>query len=191
MKKINKWFTLIEVVVSVTIFSIMMVSMISIYILSSETTLKSDINRAMHENIKSVVTEMSEDIIKNWLSGVSNSTIDSCDFDLTGNYKQWTKLCTKSLNNYYLAKKVSWTYPRVNNSDCLWLADQCYIVKNGIPLTNSLVSIKDLNFYISNSRVNKATIIITLQPTIKAWVKPNAIKENKIIFQTSISERLF
>ncbi len=191
MKKINKWFTLIEVIVSVTIFSIMMVSMISIYILSSETSLKSDINRAMHENIKSVTTEMSEDIIKNWLIWTSNSTIDNCDFDITGNYKKWTKLCMKSLNDYYLAKNISWTYARVNNADCQWLADQCYIVKNWVPLTNSLVSIKNLNFYVSTSRVNKATIIMTLQPTIKAWVKPNAIKENKIIFQTSISERLF
>jgi hypothetical protein len=39
--------------------------MISIYIVSSDISLKSDINRAMHENIKSVVTEISEDIIKN------------------------------------------------------------------------------------------------------------------------------
>gem|GEM_PF-6556230 len=42
-----------------------MISMISIYILSSDTSLKSDINRAMHENIKSVITDISEDIMKN------------------------------------------------------------------------------------------------------------------------------
>jgi len=39
--------------------------MISIYILASETSLKSDINRAMHENIKSVITDISENVIKN------------------------------------------------------------------------------------------------------------------------------
>jgi len=39
--------------------------MISIYILSSETSLKSDINRAMHENVKSVISEISEDLMKN------------------------------------------------------------------------------------------------------------------------------
>ncbi|NCO31344.1 hypothetical protein GW891_00475 [bacterium] len=65
MKKNINAFTLVEVVVSITIFSIMMISIISIYILSSDTSLKSDINRAMHENMKSVTTEISEDIMKN------------------------------------------------------------------------------------------------------------------------------
>ena len=192
MKKNNKWFTLIEVIVSVTIFSIMMISMISIYILSSDISLKSDINRAMHENIKSVITEVSEDIIKNWLEWTSNSTIDNCDFNLTNNYKEGTQLCTKSLNKYYLAtKNIDWTYIRAENLDCWELKDQCYIVKNWVPLTNSLVSIKNLKFYVSNANVNKVTLVINLQPTVMAWVKANMIKENNIIFQTTISERLF
>jgi prepilin-type N-terminal cleavage/methylation domain-containing protein len=53
-----KAFTLIEVIVSITIFSIIMISIIAIYILSSDTSAKSDINRAMHENLKSVITEI-------------------------------------------------------------------------------------------------------------------------------------
>jgi hypothetical protein len=146
----------------------------------------------MHENIKSVVTEISEDIIKNWLTWTSKTTIDNCDFFLTNNYKEGTKLCTKSWNEYYLAKKnIDWIYIRTENSDCWDFLDQCYLVKNGVPLTNSLVSIKNLKFYISNSNVNKATMVIDLLPTLKAWVKPNMIKENNIIFQTTISERLF
>jgi hypothetical protein len=40
----------------------------SIYILASDTSLKSDINRVMHENLKSIVTEISEDVIKNNIS---------------------------------------------------------------------------------------------------------------------------
>jgi hypothetical protein len=35
-----------------------MVSIIAVYILSSDISAKSDINRAMHENIKSVITEI-------------------------------------------------------------------------------------------------------------------------------------
>jgi prepilin-type N-terminal cleavage/methylation domain-containing protein len=51
-------FTLVEVIVSITIFSIIMISIIAIYILSSDTSAKSDVNRAMHENLKSVITEI-------------------------------------------------------------------------------------------------------------------------------------
>ena len=191
MKKNKTWFTLVEVVVSVTIFSIIMISMISIYILSSDTSLKSDINRAMHENIKSVITDISEDIMKNSILWVSYDVMDSCGFSISGNYKVGDKLCISSLNDYYLAKKSLWTYIRVDKFSCENLDDQCYIVKNWNPLTNSLVSVKDLQFYVSSENVNKATIKIILQPTIKAGVKPDLIKNNKIIFQTTISERPF
>jgi prepilin-type N-terminal cleavage/methylation domain-containing protein len=58
-------FTLIEVLVSITIFSIMMISVISIYIISTDITLKSDINRIMQENLKNVSNKIAEDIRKN------------------------------------------------------------------------------------------------------------------------------
>jgi prepilin-type N-terminal cleavage/methylation domain-containing protein len=191
----HKAFTLIEVIVSITIFSIIMISIIAIYILSSDTSAKSDINRAMHENLKSIITEIWEDIIKNWISGVSLSILDDCNFNLTNNYKNGTELCLKSWNNYYLAKKsTSWawdTYTRVENSLCSDFQDQCYLVKNWAPLTNSLVSIKDLEFLVSSQNVNKVTIKIVLQPTSKAGVKPNLIADSKLMFQTTISERPF
>ncbi|MDD2907957.1 MAG: prepilin-type N-terminal cleavage/methylation domain-containing protein [Candidatus Gracilibacteria bacterium] len=191
MKKNIKAFTLVEVVVSVTIFSIIMISIISIYILSSDTSLKSDINRAMHENIKSVVTEISEDIIKNNILGVSIDTLDTCSFATSTSYKHGSKLCTAGLNDYYLAKKTNSGYIRVDNLSCEPITEQCFIVKNGKPLTNSLVTVKNLDFYVSSLFVNKATIKIILQPTIKAGVKPNLIENNKLIFQTTISERPF
>lgn len=193
MKNNNKWFTLIEVIVSVAIFSIMMVSMISIYILSTGTSLKTDINRSMHENIKSVITEISEDIVKNGIQWVSESITDtSCGLSTGDEYKQGNKLCSDSWKYYYLAKKnTSWDYVRTDSSECDEIKDQCYVAENGNPLTNSLVSIKDLKFYASSQWVNKVTILISLQPTVKAWVKADLIKNNILNFQTTISERLF
>jgi type II secretory pathway pseudopilin PulG len=189
-------FTFIEVIVSITIFSIIMISIIAIYILSSDTSAKSDINRAMHENLKSVITEIWEDIIKNWISGVSLlPVLDDCNLKSTDNYKKGTKLCLNSWNEYYLATKENWVYFRVEENSCSGIQDQCYIVKrsweNISPLTNSLVSIKDLEFFTSSQYINKVTIKIILQPTSKAWVKPNLIAESKLIFQTTISERPF
>jgi len=55
----------VEIMVALTIFSIIMVSVMSIYIVSSETTYNSEISRAMQENVKNVYMEISEDIIKN------------------------------------------------------------------------------------------------------------------------------
>lgn len=191
MKKINSWFTLIEVVVWVTIFSVILITMMSIYILSSDTSLKSDINRAMHENIKSIVTDISEDIIKNNIVWVSSNSIDDCSFpSWIWNFKKWTKFCS-FLNEYYLAKKVWNSYIRTQNSECEIFSEQCYIVKNWVPLSNSLVSIKSLDFYVTNTLSKKVTLNIKLQPTTKAWVKPNLIKENTLLFQTTISERPF
>lgn len=192
MKKNKLWFTLIEVVVSVAIFSIIVISMISIYILSSETSLKSDINRAMHENIKSVVSEISEDIIKNSITWVSQNVLDWCSFSITwSNYKSWNKLCIL-WNDYYIAKENLWIYTRIDDiSYCQQLENQCYIVKNWELLTNSLVTVKSLNFKVSKSYVPKVTINIILQPTIKSWVRPHLIEQNKLIFQTTISGRPF
>lgn len=199
MKKqnLNYWFTLVEVLVSITIFSIMFISIIWIYIISTDISMKSDINRVMQENLKNLASKISEDIRKDWIKWVSSSTIDTCDFDKTTlkNYKVWDKLCAKSGNIYYLAKKdlVLWEYYRVSDSlECSWLTDNCVIAMwPNEPLTNSYVSIKELKFYISDDSVPKVTINIVLQPSIKKWVKPDMIKDSKIIFQTTISERLF
>lgn len=196
MKNIRvKAFTLVEVLVSITIFSIMIISIIWIYIVSSDVSVKSDINRIMQENLKHVSNLIAEDIRKNWIIWVSWNTTDTCNFDIWSNkYKIWDKLCLKSLKNYYLAKKdtVSWEYIRTNSLNCSWINDNCTIV-NWIsePLTNSYISIKELKFYLSKEEIPKVTINIVAQPSVKKGVKQELIKENKIIFQTTISERIF
>jgi len=65
MKFKNKGFTLVETIVSLTILSIIMISVLSIFISSTDTSYKIDINRAMQENIKNIVEHISEDIRKN------------------------------------------------------------------------------------------------------------------------------
>lgn len=189
-------FTLIEVIVSITIFSIMIVSIIFIYVSWTDITLKSDINRSLHENLKIVSNTIAEDIRKNWIQWVSsNSSTPDCDFVTWTNwYKSWNKLCSKWWNSYYLAKfnNTTWDYIRIEDSECIWLSDRCSIVLGpDKPLTNSYISIKKLTFYISNDYVPKVTINILAQPSIKKWVKTDLIKDSVINFQTTISERPF
>ena len=206
MKKqeLHFWFTLIEVLVSITIFSIMFISIIWIYVISTDINLKSDINRMMQENLKILSSKISEDIRKNWITWVSNSTTDTCDFLVWGNnYKVWDELCTKSGSKYYLAKKdkLSWEYLRTSSSECDNLTDNCVIAmwihdpltnsNSYDPLTNSYVSVKDVTFYLSSDYVPKVTMNIVLQPSSNKWVKPDLIKESNMIFQTTVSERPF
>ncbi|MDD3793758.1 MAG: prepilin-type N-terminal cleavage/methylation domain-containing protein [Candidatus Gracilibacteria bacterium] len=196
MKKSKIGFTLIEIVVSVAIFSIIIISMISIYILSSETSLKSDINRAMHENTKNIVSEIYEDTIRNSILGVSQNVLDSCSFSTSFNYKSGNKLCIGT-NDYYVAKEDLGIYTRIDDlTYCQQIDSQCYIVKKSpgldpSPLTNSLVTIKSLDFKVSKSFVPKVTMNIVLQPTIKAGVRPSLIEQNKLILETTISNRPF
>jgi prepilin-type N-terminal cleavage/methylation domain-containing protein len=59
MKYINKniankfAFTLIEILVSITILSMILISVFSIYISSTDINLKTDITRILQQNIKS------------------------------------------------------------------------------------------------------------------------------------------
>jgi len=188
-------FTLIEVLVSITIFWIISISIISIYVISTNITLKSDINRMMQENLKNVSNQIAEDIRKEAILWVSSSKIDACNFSVwSNNYKQWDKLCIIWWNNYYLAKKnsINWEYLRVSSDDCSWIKDHCVIAKwIKEPLTNSYVSVKELNFYLSKDYIPKVTMNIVLQPSIKKWVKQDLIKGSKLIFQTTVSERPF
>lgn len=188
-------FTLVEVLVSITIFSIIIVSIMSIYFISTEITMKSDINRILQENIKSVSNAIAEDIRKNWVTWVKKSIIDICDIELDSNlYKTWTELCTQSWNIYYLWKLdlLSSQYIRVDESECDEITDKCVIARwPNEPLTNSYVTVKKLDFYVSKDYIPKVTMNITMQPSIDKWVKPDLIKESKIIFQTTISERPF
>lgn len=191
----KKWFTLVEVLVAITIFSMMFISIIWIYIITSDINMKSDINRVMYENIKNLSSKIWEDIKKDWILWVSTNGIDDCNKDTWSNYyKLWTKLCTNSWKIYYLAKKdiVSWKYLRVDNSACVWLQDNCVIAMwPESPLTNSYVSIKEFNMYLSKDSVSKVTLNLVIQPSLKKWVKPDLIKESKLIFQTTFSERPF
>jgi hypothetical protein len=59
------------------------------------------------------------------------------------------------------------------------------------PLTNSFVSVKELNFYYSKDYIPKVTMNIVIQPAMKKWVKSNLIEESELIFQTTVSERPF
>ncbi len=195
--KKNIWFTLIEIIVSITIFSIVMISVISIFIHSSDLSWKIEINRKMQWNIKSVIETIAEDIRQSKVNWVSLSLTETCNdiIPSSSKFKVWTKLCTW-LNKYYLAQEVSGSFIRISNPEleCKPIGKHCVIVKNDwletYSLTNSFVSINKLAFYYSKDYLPKITINMELRPAVSKWVKSNMIKNNIIKFQTTLSERL-
>lgn len=182
-------FTVIEVIVWVTILSIIMISVMSIYISSNDISLKTDINRSMQENIKNAVETMAEDIRKYWSDWVVSNNTDSCSFETSQIYSQGNKICIWA-NTYMLWKKVNDIYTIASNDQCDEVTESgCTILKNGKPLMNSWVDVKNLIFKVSDTEISKVTILMEVQPAISKWIKPDLIKNNRMDFQTTISQR--
>lgn len=193
-KNKKSWFTLIELIVTMSIVSVVVVSIIDVFILSTDMSMKTDINRNMQKNIKNVVETIAEDIRKNWVwSWVSASITDDCKLsNWSNNYLSWSKLCSGSWKKYFLAKQSNYSLMQ-NNSDCLDLKDPCIIViKDWIewtPLSNSSVIFTDLAFYVSNEKIPKVTISFKARPSIWKWVRSSLVQNSVISFQTTIAER--
>lgn len=205
--KHNSWFTLIELLVSITIFSIIMVSVITIFIFSSNLAAKVDINRAMQENIKNAVETIAEDVRQNGIVGLSLWASIDCRFPLSSESSiSSNRLCTWSSD--YVLKKDSWVpdgawstiWTRALAWDCLALDSHCVIYKDNSPLTNSFVSFREFGFTLTwdddtvrdihDGKTNKVTINFIMQPAVRKWVRSDLIENSKIIFQTTVSERL-
>ncbi|MDD4151176.1 MAG: type II secretion system protein [Candidatus Gracilibacteria bacterium] len=198
-KNINKInaFTLIEVIVSITIFSIVMVSVFAIFFLVSDLSNKTDINRLIQENIKTITETIAEDIRQN---GINICEIgENCHkFDSSSLYVKSDSLYIGQ-NHYYLAKFDENTndYIKVGNPvDCSNISDNCVIIRqnpiNGKDrLCNSWVQFSDLNFYISRDYEPKVTINFSILPASGKGIKSTLIKNNKIIFQTTLGERFY
>lgn len=200
MKKNSKtWFTLIELLVSISILSIVMISIFTIFQLASEANNRTDISRAMQENIKNIVETIAEDVRTKSISWLNSQINWSCDLSWWG-YLTWSKLCIWG-NNYYLARfnNTTWVYNRIIDfSDCDIWKESCVLVKKDVngdinPLSNSWVEFRNINFSVVNleNKEKKLILNFVMQPSTKKWIKMWLIKDNKIIFQTTFSQRLY
>jgi len=193
--KNNIWFTLVEIIVAITIFMIVMVSVLQIFWISVNITNKVDINRQIQENIKNLTEDISENIRKNKISWLKN--------EITDNYKtdsktKWVILKTGTWvleNKYYLSLDDK-NYSIIPKSDiwkCLELKNNCFLVKDdwirATRLTNSWVAIENLQFEILWEKIKRLIITFTMRPATKKWINANLIKNSKVYFQTTLSER--
>lgn len=198
MKKITKKaFTLVEIMVALTIFWAIMISVMWVYIVSSETTYSSDINRAMQENVKNIVMEISEDVMKTWIRWVWE-LIDVCTKNNSSqnNFLNKNIFCSWDFA-YLLAKKSSDSdsFSSVPDNSCDEKTSECFLVKVKIwdtdisPITNSLVTVRSANFLVTNDWTKKVTISLKIQPSSKSGVRTSTLENNILNFQTTLSER--
>lgn len=191
-QKKNKAFTLVELIVSISIFFIIIIAVTNIFISSNNISSKADINRVMQENIKNIVENISEDIRKYWIKWVSSVKPDTdCNTSwiVVWKFESWNKLCTGA-SKYYLVKKG--TMLRVTDimNECNDIFEVCTLLKDWEPLSNSFVTFKDLSFKISEWPINKVSINFIIQPAPNKGIKSKLIENSKIIFQTTITEKL-
>ena len=200
MKTINKnyAFTLVEVLVSITILSLILVSVFNVYISSTHINMKTDITRMLQQNTKSAVELIAEDVRKYWYwSWVTmfSESLSPCDAVVNSNEtKEGTKLCIWNNKDYYLAEETSTdTFERVTDWNCEDIKKKCTSVVNkwsgARPIMNSWVDVKKLRFMISWKDVQKVTMLMTLQPATWKWIKTSIIENNRFYFQTTISQR--
>ncbi len=195
MKKNITWFTLIELIVSISIFSVIMISVFMIFAFSADLNNKADISRSMQENIKNIVETIAEDVRKqgNLVQVSTPGGLGNCK-NPEKTYSSGTTLCVWN-NSYYLAKLEADQWIKVGNYQDCNIETQCFLIKNTwnvvTQLSNSWVDFKGLVFYVARDGMNKVTLHLELQPSNKKWVKYDLIKENRMILQTTLSERLY
>ena len=169
----KKAFTLIEIIVAITITSMVLVSIVQIFLFSWVFSKKIDSSRIMQENIKNFTEIIAEDVRNNWINlknTWSNLTL----------LKTWT---WTSLTEYYLS------------SD--WWSTHVLIRKTSSgsteKLNNSWITFENLKFDISWTKkdIPKVTMYFTVKPALKKWLNAKQIENSKIIMQTTFSERLY
>ena len=206
MKKYNyiSWFTLVELIVSISIFSIMMVSVVSIFLFSSQMSTRVELNRAMQENIKNVVEDIAEWVRVSWIVWIVEFWSSNCSTSLSGATKIGFKLCLESGVEYVLwYKHTSWDWlPQTGWDDCVLPSSaapdkqNCRILKRSsefddyFPLTNSFIAFEDIQFIVTNTDMPKVTLILKIRPSTEKGLSIDIIENNTHIIQTTVSERL-
>ena len=194
------WFTLVEVLVAMTMFWLIIVSVLMIFTLSTQVALKTDMNREMQQNLKSVVETIADDVRKNGIARIGNwwTWIDLDTASPSQLYFTWDSIEIQSdvwiPHQYYLwdyrtmVPSFSWLKPTAYCGD---IKNICVMLKQGIwPLSNGQISFTSLRYYVSNWDVRKLTIVAKARPAAKRWVRSSMIKDAEITFQTTISERI-
>jgi len=203
MKKIktNIWFTLIELIVAITLLSIIMLSIFVIYTNILNINKRLELSRVLQENSRNIMESLATEIREKWVdySVYWEAWFESLDYSWNWNWQLYIKSSSGSPTIYCMMKR--WT-AWVCESSCVTNTKQCYLWKkdSNIELNDERVEIKNLRFYISwkpNSSITnidkewKVTIIFDLKIADGKWLSKDLLKSSELHLQTTISTKLY
>lgn len=210
-------FTLVELVIAITIFALLSVTISSIYIQTTYVGQKLRHTRHLAETAREITERIADDVRE---KGLSWRTLTPTEY----NYTYWNSIDYSGSgaeilgigngDDFYLyGKKNTTTTPitidSCNNTDKADKNTHCwlYYVKNNnyvdaFNLVDSFipeeekkrVKIEDMKFYISGDGVTtekKVTLVFTLALMPRVGVPASMIGQTRLHVQTTISERFF
>ncbi len=205
-------FTLIEMVITVTIFAVMSIAVVSIYIQTTNLAQKLRMTRHLSETAREITERIADDVREKWMTGVIISAS-------TNPYWNWSSSYSSSGseilgiwdgNKAYIYGKKSETgidpCDTVNQNDpkihCGLYVLEWTDYANAFNLVDSFipeeekkrVKIENLNFYISgdgNTTEKKVTLVFTLVLMPRIGIPAWLIADTRLHIETTISERFF
>ncbi len=211
--KSSSWFTLVELMIAMTIFGMMSVMVMTIYFSTTNTTRKLNAQRELAGTAREIIERLSEDVRERGFSG-SALPFDT-NYDLWRSY-DYTLSGSEYLNlnngRYVYGKKNSTgmtpcidtsnekikTDPKIHCG--LYLVDYADNGTNGYNLVDSFtpeesrkrVKISNLRFYISGDGITTAhKIVLSMDLALipRNGISANLASTTTLHIQTTISER--
>ncbi|GAB0174534.1 MAG: hypothetical protein HHAS10_04130 [Candidatus Altimarinota bacterium] len=216
LSKNTSGFTLVELVLSMTIFAVMMTTIISIYIQTTALSYRLKAARYLSETAREITEKISEDVKE---YGMTGSTLVSA-------YSPWSTLNYSDGNEilgigdgnkkyiYGIKELVgpNWTINPCNDprksdprehcglyevigSSAQSYQDAYNLVDSFIPEeSKKRVKVKDLRFYISGDGIRtekKVTLVLTLALMPRIGVPKLSVDNSTLSLQTTITARTF
>lgn len=198
-------FTLVEILVASTIFSLLLVSVLTVFMLSSSLSSRLELSRNIQENIKIFTEDIAESVRKNDLLIHLNATTglsDCGDVNSSGDYGHVLCLIDDSGTKfrYFLGiQEADGDFSPRSPGDCLEIDKTsdvvCRIIrdKDGerVPLSSNMVNVEDLRFQVvrENKSVAYVKMVVKIRSSYKAGVRSDLINSTRILLQSSFSER--
>ncbi len=203
-------FTLIELMIAMTIFAVMSVIVMSVYLNMMTTSRRLSLERHMTETARQITEKIAEDVREygisdGWTAGFDPTSPLWNTYNYTESGSEFLGITTRGAYVYGYKtdtgmNRCIWTVQTDPQTHCgLYFVLPWDNWQNSYNLVDSFipeedrkrVKIEDLKFYISwwEFTTKKVTLVMTLGLMPRSWVPSSMIANTKYHIQTTISER--